>query len=183
MFFFNYILIENMSINHLIQLESDTITDQPVVIPFEFTSKESLPEGKTLSDSIIITPLTVRTYFRLKPLIMSIERKDYDLIKKKPDQVIPEADVEEIMFKYDKILFEIVCIGIHNKKGNMPTWFRDVLLDNCNWKDIYILLNAVLFRIGQQSFCKSITTLVSVSPMTEAELIAAQKNLESWTNQ
>ncbi|MEG1543221.1 MAG: hypothetical protein RR382_01675, partial [Tannerellaceae bacterium] len=31
--------------------------------------------------------------------------------------------------------FEIVCIGIHNKRGDMPVWFREVLKDNCTWQD------------------------------------------------
>lgn len=86
------------------------------------------------------------------------------------------------MAKYDEIIFEIVCLGIHNKKGNMPAWFREVLKDNCTWEDIYILLNAILFRIGCNPFSRTITALEAVSPLDEEELIALQKNNETWKN-
>jgi hypothetical protein len=55
------------------------------------------------------------------------------------------------------------------------------LKDNCTWEDVYVLLNAILFRIGFNPFINSITTLQSVSPMAEAEIIAALKNLESYS--
>ena len=87
------------------------------------------------------------------------------------------------MSKYDKLIMNIICIGIHNKKSDPPAWFRDVLSDNCTWEDTRILLNAILYRIGYNSFYKSIMTLKNMSPMTEAEIIAARKNMESWINQ
>lgn len=172
-----------MSINFLIQIEADTVTESPVSIPFEFSNKLSIPEGETVTDIIVIEPITVRTYFKLKPLLLSIEKPDFDKLVFREENIVPDSELVEIMAKYDETIFEIICIGIHNSKDNMPLWYREVLKDNSTWKDLFILLNAILYRIGYNPFCKSITTARSVSPLTELELIAAQKNLESWTNQ
>lgn len=166
-------------IKHLLQLESDTITDKPIKIPFDFAVKESVPPGKDVGDSIVISPITVRTWFKLKPLLMSVEKEDFNKLIEKQERT-PDMELTEIIAKYDELIFEIICIGIHNKKSDPPAWFREVLKDNCTWEDVYILLNAIFFRIGYNPFCNSITMLTSdVSPMTEAEIIAAQKNLES----
>ena len=35
-----------------------------------------------------------------------------------------DSVLSELMAKYDELIFEIVCLGIHNKKGDMPAWFR-----------------------------------------------------------
>lgn len=165
-----------------LHLEAESIVEKPISIPFEFSNKESIPKGKSVGECIVITPITTRTWFNIKPLLLSIEKGDLDKLIEKEEK-LPDVELIELMSKYDKIILEIICSGIHNKKGNMPDWFRQVLLDNCTWEDNYILLNAILFRIGFNPFCKSITTLMNVSPMTEAEIIAAQKNAESWTSQ
>lgn len=171
-----------MSVQFLFQLEADTITEKPVRIPFDFPDKTSMPEGQMLDDIITINPLTTRTWFSIKPLILKIEKEDFEALLEVEGKVIPEYDLIQLMAKYDELLFDIICIGIHNQKTDPPAWFREVLKDNSNWKDIYILLNAVLYRVGYNPFYNSITTLRNVSPLTEPELIAAQKNLESWTN-
>ncbi|NLO70227.1 MAG: hypothetical protein GX102_04645 [Porphyromonadaceae bacterium] len=178
-----------MSVLTNLYFESEAITEQPVEIAFKFDNKENVPKGKELGDKIVIKPATVRTWFRMKPLLMSIDREDYNkLLPQPPSETpfmegeIPDSELIAIVAKYDELLMEIIFLGIHNKKGDMPDWFKEVLRDNCNWRDIRILFNAIVFRLGVQSFCKSITTAASVSPMTEAEIIAAQKNLESWTN-
>lgn len=172
-----------MGIKKLFFLESETVTDNAIEIPFEFSNKESIPEGKNVGQSIVMSPITVRTWFKIRPLILSIEQEDFNkLIEKEKETKTPDAELIETMAKYDELLLDIVTIGIHNKKSNPPKWFRDVLKDNCTWKDIYVLLNAILFRIYYNPFCNSITMLKNVSPLTEAEIIAAQKNLESWTS-
>ena len=156
-----------MSVKQVLQLESESVSCQPVSIPFEFTRLESLPEGKTVGDSIAITPITVRTWFRIKPLLLYIDKEDREVLI---------ADKN----KYDELIFEMVCLGIHNKKGDMPDWFREVLKDNCTWEDIYILLNAVLYRVGCNPFSRTIIALEAVSPLSEVEIIALQKNSETW---
>lgn len=171
-----------MSVKQVLQIESNVVTDQPVKIPFEFTRLDLLPEGKKLGDSIVITPLTVRSWFRIKPLLLYIDKQDREILTANKDTGF-NNEIADLMANYDEIIFEIVCLGIHNKRGNMPAWFREVLKDNCTWEDIYILLNAILFRIGCNPFSRTITALEAVSPLSEEELIALQKNNETWKNQ
>lgn len=169
-----------MPIKHYLHLESDTVTEKAIKIDFEFSDRGSIPKGKDPGDTIVISPITVRTWFKLKPLIMAIEKNDLDKLIEKEERT-PDSELIDIIAKYDSLLFDILCIGIHNKKSDPPEWFKETLKDNCTWEDVYVLLNAILFRLGYNPFTNSITTLLSVSPLTEAEIIAAQKNLESYT--
>lgn len=168
-----------MSVKQVLQLESESVSCQPVTLPFEFTRLESLPKGKAVGNSIVITPITVRTWFRLKPLLLYMDKEDREVLVAGKDKGFSNR-VAELIAKYDEIIFEIVCLGIHNKKGDMPAWFREVLKDNCTWEDIYILLNAILFRIGCNPFSRTIIALEAVSPLSEAEIIALQRNSETW---
>lgn len=168
-----------MSVKQVFQIESNVATDQPVKIPFEFTRLDLLPEGKKLGNSIVITPITVRTWFRIKPLLLHIDKQDREILVANKDTGF-NNEIADLMAKYDEIIFEIVCLGIHNKRGEMPAWFREVLKDNCTWEDLYVLLNAILFRIGCNPFSRTITALEAVSPLSEEELIALQKNNETW---
>lgn len=169
-----------MSVKQVIQLESSSVTSQPIKIPFEFTDQTSVPKGKKVGNSIVITPITVRTWFKLKPLLVHIDEEDINSIIANDNSKVSE-DVIKLMAKYDDLLFKIVCIGIHNKKGDMAEWFKEVLLDNCTWEDIYILLNAILFRISFNPFSNSITLCKTVSPLSEEEIIALQQNKKTWT--
>lgn len=168
-----------MSVKQVLQLESESVSCQPVTLPFEFTRLESLPKGKAVGDNIVITPITVRTWFRIKPLLLYINKEDRAVLIADKEKGFSDR-VAELIAKYDEIIFEIVCLGIHNKKGDMPAWFREVLKDNCTWEDIYILLNAILFRIGCNPFSRTIIALEAVSPLSEAEIIALQRNSETW---
>lgn len=168
-----------MSVRQVLRIEGDVVTDRPVTIPFDF-DPATIPTGKTAGDSIVITPIKVRTWDRLKPLLISIDKKDREALAVNKDVVFNDA-LAGIMAKYDDILFEMVCIGIHNKSGDMPAWFREVLRQNCTWEDIYILLNAILFRIGCNPFSRTIIALEAVSPLGEEEMIALQRNHETWT--
>lgn len=167
-----------MSVNHLLRLETETVTEMSVKIPFEFKNKESVPQGKDPGDCIVIRPITVRTWFRLRPLLLQVNSEDLDRMVVKAGELT--EGFSELMDKYGDLLLDIVCLGIHNKPSEPPAWFREVLMDNSTWEDIRILLNAVLYRIGYFPFCTSITTLRNVSPLGEMEIIAAQKNLKSW---
>jgi hypothetical protein len=169
-----------MSVKRVVQLESWTVVSEPVRIPFDFANLSSLPKGKSVKNSIVITPITVRTWFELKPLLMSFDRKDLKSLTSNGENPGFDAEILELMSKHDAEIFDIICIGIHNKKGHMPDWFREVLRDNCTWEDMYILLNAIFFRIGCNPFMNSITALRAVSPLSEEEIIALQENRESW---
>lgn len=167
-----------MSIKQIIKSESDVVTSQPVKIPFEFEDLSSLPKGKQMSDHIVITPIKTCTWFKLKPLLVQINKEDLEKITAKDEPFKPE--IRDIMSKYDMLLLDIVCIGIHNKNSEPPAWFRKVLMDNSTWEDIYILLNAIFFRLFHNPFLKSITLLKNVSPIGEEEIIALQRKREMW---
>ena len=171
-----------MGITHIFALESDTVTEKAIRIPYEFTETQALPPGKSAGDHIMITPITVRTWFKIKPLLLQIRQEDLNKILVHPGQNFP-AECPEFMNQYDDLLLDIICLGIHNQKSDPPGWFREVLKDNSTWEDLSILLNAILFRLGYNPFYKSITMLKNVSPMTEAEIIAAQNNARSWISQ
>lgn len=102
-----------MSVKQVLQLESESVSCQPVTIPFEFTRLESLPEGKTVGDSIAITPITVRTWFRIKPLLLYIDKEDREVLIADKNKGFSNQ-VAELIAKYDELIFEIVCLGIHN---------------------------------------------------------------------
>lgn len=159
--------------------DCSTAIEQTIRIPFEFADRSSLPDGVKLNDEIVITPLTVRTWFKIKSLLIQIETEDIQKMICSEEQPYP-VHAEEMIAKYDDIILDIICIGIHNKKSDPPEWFREVLKDNSRWSDLLILLNAILFRIGYPAFCKSITILKNVSPLTMKEMIAFTTNLESW---
>ncbi|WP_195579125.1 hypothetical protein [Bacteroides intestinalis] len=167
-----------MSVGQLLRLETETVTELPVKIPFDFTNKDAVPAGKDPGDSIVIRPITVRTWFRIRPLLLQIEKEDLECMMVKTGEL--NTDFPRMMDKYGDLLLDVVCLGIHNKSSDPPAWFRETLMDNSTWEDIRILLNAVLYRIGYYPFCTSITTLRNVSPLGETEIIAAQKNMQSW---
>lgn len=163
----------------MIQLESEAAIGEDIIIPFEFNDLSSLPEGKDIDGSITIRPITVRTWFKLKPYLISFDNEDLEKIIQKKDSYF-DSDVQVIMAKYDNLIFDIVCIGINNRKKNMDDWYKEVLKDNCTWKDIYILFNAIFFRLNFNPFFNTIILSRSVSLLSEEEIIALQKNKETW---
>ncbi|MCC8172573.1 MAG: hypothetical protein LIP00_12505 [Parabacteroides sp.] len=169
-----------MGVKQIIKSECDVIADGPVRIPFDFSDLSSLPKGKKVGDSIVLSPLKTRTWYKLKPLLLSIEKEDAEkLLSRKNGEFHLEAMA--VAAKYDELLLDVVCIGIHNKKGDPPRWFREVLKDNTTWEDIYILLHVLFFRLFHNPFSNSITLLRNVSPLDEEEMIALRNNLAMWT--
>ena len=130
-------------IKYLSQIESETITEQPVKIDFDFSDRSSIPKGTDPGNCIVISPIKVRTWFKIRPLLLQIDKND---LTKLTGEVTGETP--QLISKYDELLMEIICLGIHNKKGDPPKWFCDTLYDNCTWEDVRILLNAIVYRIG-----------------------------------
>lgn len=93
------LLEEIMSIKNLFQQESESVTEQPVKIPFDFTNRDSIPKGKDPGDCIVIKPITVRTWFRIRPLLLEIEKEDIDKMIVKDGEL--NADFPELMNKYE----------------------------------------------------------------------------------
>nr|DAJ17274.1 MAG TPA: hypothetical protein [Siphoviridae sp. ct8TV20] len=102
-----------MSIRKLARLESETITEQSIKIQFDFNNRDSVPEGKDPGDCIVINPITVRTWFRIRPLLWEIDKEDINKLIVKEGGI--GGDFPEVMSKYGELLIDIVCIGIHNK--------------------------------------------------------------------
>lgn len=171
-----------MGVQQIIKLESDAVTDQPITIPYEFPDLSSLPEGKSVGDAIVITPVTVRTWFRLKPLLLEFAAEDLEKLIVRRGETLP-PDMPQLMARYDRTVLDIVCLAIHNRPTEPPLWFRAVLVDNSTWEDLHILLNAVLYRLCYNPFINTITLLRVVSPLDEAEIIALQENNRTWMGQ
>ncbi|GHV48057.1 hypothetical protein FACS1894181_02880 [Bacteroidia bacterium] len=53
-----------MSVKQMFQLESETVTEAPVKIPFEYANRESIPEGKEVGNCIVVSPIKVVTWFK-----------------------------------------------------------------------------------------------------------------------
>ena len=102
-----------MSVKRALQIESDVVTSRSVVIPFEF-KPETIPAGKNVGDSIVITPITVRTGFRIRPLLLRIDKADKDAIVAHKD-VTFDSVLSELMAKYDELIFDsgAGCININ----------------------------------------------------------------------
>lgn len=179
-------LTQKMSVVSELMQETATLADTPAVIPFAF---QNVPEGKNPGEAISIKPITVATWFRIRPLLAAIDKADVErlIARPKPEgdrattDGTPSADTLEVMQRYGELVFEIVCLGIHNRPGDMPRWFRETLRESATWRDLYVLLNAILYRLGAQSFSNSITVLKAVSPLGEEEMIALQRNKTAWT--
>ena len=221
-----------MGINGILMQEAATLADTPVVLEFKF---KEVPKGKDPGNSITIYPITVATWFRIRPYLALISEEDLEAIthtaskgQEEAKTETPEIDVDALKFetdpeaesdalppaietkgkeeesqefdlrdnacevsakaykaleKYGELIFEIVCMGIHNRPGDMPKWFRETLKASCTFTDVYILFNAIFYRLGVQSFLKSITAAKAVSPISREEIIAFQENKKSWRPQ
>ena len=168
-----------MGLKQILRDEAHIMTGKSFVIPYNFEDKTALPKGKKIEDEIIITPITVRTWFKIKPLLMSIDSKDLNNIIYKEGEIL-NSDCIEIMAKYDKEILDIIWYGIHNKSSDPQDWFRQLLIDNSTWQDLAVVFNAILIRLNSLSFYNTITIAKNVSPLREREIIALQKNSLSW---
>jgi len=173
----------------LLELQADSIADIPLRIPFEIHDSSMLPENfpakketreerEILTSEIVIEPQKVGSFFRMYHLISKIDKEDLEKISVSQERDFDES-APEIIAKYGPVIIEIICVGIHNKKGEYPKYMPEFIRENCTWKDLHFFLNAILFRIGTLSFINSTTALMRVGPGAE-EMIALQKNLDSW---
>ena len=161
----------------ILEMQAESITDLPFEVPFEVSDSSMLPEGVTI-EKIRIEPLKVGTVFRLTPLISKIKKEDLEKISVNPERDFDESALE-LFEKYGDLIIEVICMGIHNRKGEYPGYMHEFLKENCRWKDLHLMLNAVLFRMGTLAFIASTTLLTKVGPGAE-EIIALRRNLNSW---
>lgn len=170
-------------IQQLLQMQMDAVLEKPVSYPVTVDDPSLLPEGKTI-DHITITPLKVRTVMEITPKLMLIDKDDLDKITvKKGADFDPSAP--EIFNKYHDLILDIICIGIRNKKGDSPAWFKEFLAGNFTWQELHIFLNAIFFRMNSKSFQSSIILAKRMSPIDDRGIIALQnqmkKNLSTST--
>lgn len=163
----------------LLKLQSELITGSPAKFPITADDTTMLPKGVKI-DHITINLLKVGTVMRITPLCAEINQQDFEkLISSKESPFHPEAPA--LIEKHTPTIIKIICHGIHNKKGKYPGYMERFIQQNFTMSDLHVLLNAVLFRMGQLSFLKSTTELKRVG-LESKEIIALQKNLESWKN-
>ena len=163
-------------IRGLIGAQSAAITEHPVSFPVELEDITMLPKGKEIK-AITIKPIKVRTVAQLMPLLVSIESEDLKKISTSKERAFdPEA--VQLFQKYHKTILEVLCVGIHNKAGDYPAWFRQMIEANFTWQELHVFLNAILYRMGSQSFQNSIILSNRMSPMEDKGIIAMSKNLK-----
>lgn len=169
----------------LLELQADSIADIPLKIPFEIQDSTMLPdefpttkENEKLMTEIVIEPQKVGTVFRFLPLVSKIKKEDLAKITVSLERDFDES-APEVMARYGDTILEVICLGIHNRKTPYPDYLPVFLKENCTWKDMHFLLNAILFRMGTMAFINSTIRLTEMGPGAE-ELIALQTNLESW---
>ena len=172
-------------LQRLLEIQAETITDHPHRIPFVINDSSMLPEDfpvtkkddQTFTELVII-PAKVGTFLRIYPLIAKIEKEDLEKITVSPERAF-DVNAPEIMLKYTEVIIEIICIGLHNRRGEYPEYMPEFIKENCAFRDLHVILNAILFRLGTMAFTDSTTMLMKVGPGAEG-MIALQENLTSW---
>lgn len=154
------------------------ITEKPVSFEFKVENGDMIPEGKKIT-KITVRPLLVGTVLKIQPLLLRIKQEDLKKIIVR-DGVDFDEEAPSLFNKYQNLILDIITIGIHNKRSDPPKWFKEMLVYNTTWKDLHILFNAVVFRMGYRNFLKSINLAAErLSLQNEAEIIALQKKLKS----
>ena len=163
-------------IRGLLGAQSAAITEHPVSFPVILEDTSMVPKGKVI-DKITIKPIKVRTVAQMIPLLVSIDSEDLQKIT--TDKTRPfDADAVTMFEKYNDTILNILCIGIHNKQGTAPDWFKEMLQVNFTWQELHVFLNAILYRMGSQPFQNSIILSNRMSPMDDKGIIAMSKNLK-----
>lgn len=166
-------------ISKLLNLQTEILTELPAEFDFEARDTSMLPDGVTLN-KILIYPLTAGTVFRITSIITQIDQEDLDGITVNKDRDYNEK-APELFGKYGDIILDAIALAIHNKKEPPPQYLKEFLQENCTWKDLHVLLNAILYRMGTLAFISSTTDMKKVGLKAE-EIIALQKNLNSWNS-
>lgn len=167
-----------LAVHRAVEDQIDAILEKPFVIDFEIEHRWMVPFWKWRKmKKITIRPMTVETYFKILPLVVQFEDDDLGKIT---EARTTTPDVVKVMKKYSELVVNIVFIGLWNRPGMMPRWFRKFLMSNCTMEDYHIFLSAILYRMGVRSFYQSIMLEKRMSPMEQKEIIALQKNVETY---
>jgi len=161
----------------LLQLESNMVTDAPAIFKLE-TGKMDMsmvPKHQGIN-KIEIFPLKVATVEKITPILVKLKQSDLDKITVSSERDF-EPEAPEIFSAHMQDIIEIICLGVHNKKGPYPEYYPEFLKENFTWKELHVLLNAITFRMGYLSFLKSTAEVMKAGPGT-MEIIAMEENLQ-----
>ena len=134
-------------------------------------------EGKNITE-LMVYPAKVATFLQIHNLIAKVDKEDLDKIVVSQERAY-DAEAPDIMAKYEGVIIDIICHGLHNRRGPYPAYMPEFIRANCTWRDLHVILNSILSRLGQMAFIESTTALTRVGPGA-AEMIALQKNLQTW---
>lgn len=141
-----------MNIEEFLKLESDDILRLPYVHEYghEKTAKVSV--------------LTIGKLIKINPYLTQIAKEDLKAIRESAENNHFE-EMPELIEKY----FIPVTMIIKE--------MTEAEIEEMEFRDIYIILLAILSRLGKKSFQKSIITASVLSRNQEQEIIAAQNYL------
>jgi hypothetical protein len=169
----------------ILQLQAESIADYPHKIPFIINNSSMLPEGFPVVEKdgvttteLVVYPAKVGTFIRIYPLLSKIDPQDIEKITVTQERAF-DPSAPEVMGRYAETIVEIICVALHNKKGDYPPYMPEFIRENCSFRDLHVIVNSILARLGTMAFIDSTTELMKVGPGAE-EMIALQKNLQSW---
>jgi len=157
--------------------QQEAILRKPVLIDFEATDTDMLPED--FDPTVIkIQPATIETFFSVLPYLTQLSEDDLKVIVDyESDQF--DAKAPEIFKKYAATILEVVLIALVNQNGSYEPWFRTFIERNCTWDDLHVFLTAILYRMGGAAFYQSIIQVKGMSPWRAEEIIALKNNANS----
>ena len=146
-----------MLLEEFLKLEADDILRIPYVHNY----------GKDDKKKVEIPTLTIGKMIEINPYLTIIAKNDLKAMREAAEQNYFE-EMPELFNKYVSPIANIIKIitGIDDKD------FKEM-----EFSDTYMILMAILSRMGTKSFQMSIITGSVVSRSTEPEIIAAQKYL------
>lgn len=170
--------MDQAEVKKMIAWQGSLITGTPAIYELSNSDNTMLPEGLTI-DKIIIYPLKVGTVHKISSLAKEIDFDDFKKITVSQKSTFHPL-APDLFQKYSGVILDIICTGIHNKKGPYPDYLKKFIQENFTWDELHVFLNAIMFRMGTLSFINSTILLKRVGLQSSMEIIAMQKNLKSW---
>ncbi len=128
-----------------------------------------------------IKPLTVRQVIEISPYASQLALDDFKSIMEEAGiNILPDGTIEnatwkkalDFIAKYGNLVAKILEIAV-----------RKDISDEITPDEMALCLSAVLYRMGEMGFLKSINLCQGLSLSTKAGLIAAQKKLTEYSTQ
>lgn len=167
----------------LIQEEAEFIRSAPwvqeVEINAETLPKEHRPEGNKMF--LKIYPQKVISSIKINALISQIKIEDREVLIANESRDM-DPSFPDLFNKYNSLIISIICQGYHNAAGDPPSWLRNFFIQNFTWNELYIILNAIIYRLGNLAFIESTDLIQRTGPQTK-EIIALAENLRTWTRE